>query len=302
MFMMTQNWIKTYVIQILPALALIVYIIGFAYYMVYYYQFGINITSYITLTEVLISTLTPILIVIILSATFFAGHLLFRIPINLFCHDFAKLRSKSLIVNKLLSMVRHLKHEIRLNDKQFEQKNNKISFYGPLLILSLQFVVFSIVIPFNIYTGTIEVKYKYFWIVALLMFGFPCVGAYLRWYKKTRFQFVKFYCNVASAIILFISILICTTLLGIYNANLDKQNNEQRFNITMQNNVEYTDLIYNYIGECGSAIFLYNRQNESTVVINRANLVSLIYYNKKDNIYKRVIEDFMEMTKEKRRE
>ena len=53
--MATQNWIKTYVIQILPVLALIVYIIGFAYYMVYYYQFGINITSYITLAEVLVT-------------------------------------------------------------------------------------------------------------------------------------------------------------------------------------------------------------------------------------------------------
>ena len=69
-FMATQNWIKTYVIQILPVLALIVYIIGFVYYMVYYYQFGINITSYITLAEVLVSTLTPILIVVMLSVAF----------------------------------------------------------------------------------------------------------------------------------------------------------------------------------------------------------------------------------------
>lgn len=39
--------------------------------MVYYYQFGINITSYITLAEVLVSTLTPILIVVMLSLAFF---------------------------------------------------------------------------------------------------------------------------------------------------------------------------------------------------------------------------------------
>ena len=79
-FMATQNWIKTYVIQILPVLALIVYIIGFVYYMVYYYQFGINITSYITLAEVLVSTLTPILIVVMLSVAFFGLQFLSRVP------------------------------------------------------------------------------------------------------------------------------------------------------------------------------------------------------------------------------
>ena len=86
--MATQNWIKTYVIQILPVLALIIYIIGFVYYMVYYYQFGINITSYITLAEVLVSTLTPILIVVMLSVAFFGLQFLSRVPQKRFLYEF----------------------------------------------------------------------------------------------------------------------------------------------------------------------------------------------------------------------
>lgn len=44
---------------------------------------------------------------------------------------------------------------------------------------------------------------------------------------------------------------------------------------------------------------LYNRENESTVVLNMANLMSIVYYNKRDNIYTRTVEEFMKMSQEK---
>ena len=185
------------------------------------------------------------------------------------------------------------------SNKYYDQKDAKESFYRDLLSIPIVFVISSIIIPFNIYIGAIETKYKYFWIVFLLMLCFPCAGLYLRSYRKVRFRIVKVYHNLVAAIILFISILTCMALLGVYNANLDKKSNEQRFHITMQNSVEYTDRDYNYIGECGSAIFLYNRENESTVVLNMANLMSIVYYNKRDNIYTRTVEEFMKMSQEK---
>lgn len=115
--MATQNWIKTYVIQILPVLALIVYIIGFAYYMVYYYQFGINITSYITLAEVLVSTLTPILIVVMLSVAFFGLQFLSRVPQKRFLYEFKKLRNikiQNACINKVLSIIHRCKRKKRV--------------------------------------------------------------------------------------------------------------------------------------------------------------------------------------------
>ena len=300
--MATQNWIKTYVIQILPVLALIVYIIGFAYYMVYYYQFGINITSYITLAEVLVSTLTPILIVVMLSVAFFGLQFLSRVPQKRFLYEFKKLRNikiQNACINKVLSIIHRCKRKKRVINKYYDQKDAKESFHRELLSIPIVFVISSIIIPFNIYIGAIETKYKYFWIVVLLMLCFPYAGLYLRSYRKVRFRIVKVYHNLVAAIILFISILTCMVLLGVYNANLDKKSNEQRFHITMQNSVEYTDQDYNYIGECGSAIFLYNRENESTVVLNMANLMSIVYYNKRDNIYTRTVEEFMKMSQEK---
>lgn len=44
---------------------------------------------------------------------------------------------------------------------------------------------------------------------------------------------------------------------------------------------------------------LYNRENESTVVLNMANLMSIVYYNKRDNIYTGTVEEFMKMSQEK---
>ena len=201
--------------------------------------------------------------------------------------------------NKVLSIIHRCKRKKRVINKYYDQKDAKESFYRDLLFIPIVFVISSIIIPFNIYIGAIETKYKYFWIVVLLMLCFPCAGLYLRSYRKVRFRIVKVYHNLVAAIILFISILTCMALLGVYNANLDKKSNEQRFHITMQNSVEYTDQDYNYIGECGSAIFLYNRENESTVVLNMANLMSIVYYNKRDNIYTRTVEEFMKMSQEK---
>ena len=69
--------------------------------MVYYYQFGINITSYITLAEVLVSTLTPILIVVMLSVAFFGLQFLSRVPQKRFLYEFKKRIYNRLLLNIL---------------------------------------------------------------------------------------------------------------------------------------------------------------------------------------------------------
>jgi len=49
-----------YVVEVLPILTLMIYIGGFAYYLPYYYVFGINIISYYSLTEVFINASLPL--------------------------------------------------------------------------------------------------------------------------------------------------------------------------------------------------------------------------------------------------
>lgn len=120
--------------------------------MVYYYQFGINITSYITLAEVLVSTLTPILIVVMLSVAFFGLQFLSRVPQKRFLYEFKKLRNikiQNACINKVLSIIHRCKRKKRVINKYYDQKDAKESFHRDLLSIPIVFVISSIIIPFN---------------------------------------------------------------------------------------------------------------------------------------------------------
>lgn len=41
----THNWFKSYVVQILPLIAYVIYMWGFAYYVAFYHEFWLNIIN-----------------------------------------------------------------------------------------------------------------------------------------------------------------------------------------------------------------------------------------------------------------
>lgn len=302
--MATQNWIKTYVIQILPVLALIVYIIGFAYYIVYYYQFGINITSYITLTEVLVSTLTPILVAIIISAFFFSCQILFRVPKGIIRIFFIKLKTEptsKILSEKFVDTLLLFRRKLLLSNRKNAEKNKRNNYQKFLLSIVVMFIIIFICIPYSIYVGKIEVQYKYYWITILLTLCLPYIGYYLHYYRQMRFQTARHFHNFTTSVILSISVLIFIVNLAVYNAEQDKQDGELKFKILASDNIEYTNRNYNYIGECAAAIFLYNRIDESTLILNTSKLSSIVLYNKRCSIYTKAVEEFKKMNEEQRR-
>lgn len=299
--MINQNWIKAYVVQIFPLLALFVYIIGFAYYIVYYHQFNINITSYITLSEVLVSTLTPILLVTALSA--FCGIILFffRSSLKMTFRDVRRVKrwlKGNAIVKKILALLQLLKCNFKLKNRKIKIENTFFSKINCLLCIPILIVIVSIVIPYCMYIDIIAVQHKYVWIILLILFSFSFVRSYRIAYKKINSDLVKNYCNISSVAIIIVSILTCMILLGIYNAEQDKKDGKLKFRITALNKYEYTDLNYVYIGECNSAVFLYNKKDKSTLVLNTVGLAEVVYYDQKDNIYTKVIDDISRLNKE----
>lgn len=59
-----KHWIRAYVLQILPLVSIFIYILGFAFYIPYYYYYGINIISHISISEILILTFIPLVFLI----------------------------------------------------------------------------------------------------------------------------------------------------------------------------------------------------------------------------------------------
>lgn len=97
------------------------------------------------------------------------------------------------------------------------------------------------------------------------------------------------------------TILFCSIRLGIFNANQDKQDSKRTFSISTVNNLEYTDERYNYIGECVNAIFLYQKEHSSTIILSKSNIVSIVYDMNPPRIYKQVIEDLEKNNKKQKK-
>ena len=181
--METNNWIRTYVIQILPALAFFVYIIGFAYYIVYYYQFGINIISYITLTEVLVSTLIPLLIVFLISMPFLVFKLGLRSILkryNIFFKDISTAIKKYIPHNKFTEYYVLVKRKFKLINKHIEHKERINSYYSSVIGVSVFFSIICVIIPLYMYMDIIKVENKYFTIFILLLLIYPAINSYYR--------------------------------------------------------------------------------------------------------------------------
>lgn len=292
--MEANNWIRTYVIQILPALAFFVYIIGFAYYIVYYYQFGINIISYITLTEVLVSTLIPLLIVFGISMPYFVFKLSFRSTVKrykIIFNDISTTIKKHIPCGKISEYYASDKRKFKLINKHFEHKERLNSYYSSVIVLSVMFSLTCVIIPLYIYMDIIKMGNKYFTIFILLLLIYPAINSYYRAYKKIRFDVVKNYHIISSLILVFIAILFCSIKLGIYHAQQDKQDSKRLFNISTINNLEYTDRDYNYIGECASAIFLYQNKNNNTIILNKTNIISSIYDTSLPSVFYEIKEE-----------
>lgn len=290
--MKSNNWIKTYVIQILPALALFVYIVGFAYYIVYYYQFGINIISYITLTEVLISTLIPFIFILTYSAIAFSMYFLFRSVFKRYICIFRRLMFPiyTLVLN--ISCIKSVYNKIKLIKQHYKEKERLESHYTSVFSVTISFILCSIVLPICIYMDKIIVEYKYFIIIMACSITFPALNKYIQRCRRIRFEIVKSYHIITSIIMVYLSILVCAVILGIYNAQKDKLISQKQFCILTINNNEYTSDKYCYVGECGNALFLYSFKDDRTIVLNRPNVVSIIYNTKSNDLYNKFIDDF----------
>lgn len=56
-----KSWIKTYIIDVLPSMSILLYILAIVYEMTFFSVFDIGVLSYISLTETLVSIIEPLL-------------------------------------------------------------------------------------------------------------------------------------------------------------------------------------------------------------------------------------------------
>ena len=60
--MAKQGWIKTYLVDIMPLIAILLYVLAIIYDLAFFSAFDINVLRYISLTETLINIIEPLLL------------------------------------------------------------------------------------------------------------------------------------------------------------------------------------------------------------------------------------------------
>lgn len=283
--METRSWLKAYIIQVIPIISFVVYIIGFTYYLAYYYHFGVNIISFITLQEVLVSTFIPISGVILLSLMYYACAVITR---N------AQKNSKMAIKLLLRRLLPNRKGSKRKLPPKQEEHRHKLN----LMMSPFGFAAFAMIIPYYIYTDGTDIKHQYTVMIFSMMFSSIFISMYMREYAKLRFSMQRFYYNASAISVVAIATIATTIYTAYHNAEMATRENNTKFCVMTEDKSQYTDRTHTYIGECANAVFLYDKETESTLVLNMEHITGIVYKEKQSSVYIDIMKDLSETGQE----
>lgn len=292
---MNNNWIKTYVIQILPAISIIVYILGFTYSLTYYYEFGINILSYITFDEVLVSSLIPIAFIIIINMINLVTLLLISPGIRLLKREVKKNINKyknNKRINRIISQFNIWKKNFKIR-----RKYNTIAHAFAFSIVT---ALSCIIIPYLIYTDYIYIeKYKYYILAITSVAYSSCITMYIIKKEYFRFVIIRNIVLTFTFSVNFICLIIVIILTAHYNAEKDKIATKNiDYEIITENGINYNNEKYNYINDCSNAIFLYERSTKETIIIPSNHILSIRHKGINKTFYHKVIDDVNSIKKQ----
>lgn len=256
----SQNWFKSYVVQILPLIAFVIYIWGFAYYVAFYREFGLNIINYISLNEVFVSALVPIVCVTALMLWVVTVDLLFPHVFNTFSW-----RNKKKVV------------KFKMTVEKANEKMDNSSGRTPMRKLnSLSFLfIISVCLCAGVYCfDEISLKWKFWSIIIFLLILLACVRDYYKASKKVSPIIIRklFPKNVAAVIL---TVLIVSFFVGYSDAERLKHNEGKNFSMTFIDGQLVTADDMKYVGETYSTIFLYDPVNDETNIVNKEAVKSI---------------------------
>lgn len=272
--MLNNNWFKSYVIQILPLIAFVIYMWGFAYYVAFYFEFGVSIINYISLNEVFVSALVPIVgaSALILSGVSF--QLVFgRFNSGMFSQ--ISWRNKKRIVSWKKSIENLNNRMEELSYKSYQHKLRSISFL---------FIAFIYIITILYCTSASSVLK--FWIILVLLSTMAfLMREYLLTLRKVSPTILRKAVtrDLCAAIL---TVLIASFCIGNNNAVVLKNVSDGReYRISMMNGESIGNADMTYVGETYSVVFLYDMNSKNTVVINKEAIQS-ISVNSKESLRK----------------
>ena len=279
--MFTGDWFKSYVVQILPLIAFVIYMWGFAYYVAFYYEFGINIVNYISLNEVFVSALVPIVGAFTLVLTSMS----FQYLID--CCGAGVLNNVSWKNKRRIA-------GCKKSLKAFNDKLGESHYRSHLHKLhSVAFLLVCIVFGCTFVYCTLSIEPKIKLGIALLLLGvfIGCINEYRLTLTNVKSSIVRRAVPRDIGIVI-LAIVIASFCIGANNAiEFKDSDNEREYTVKLIDGRVVTSDDMAYVGETYSAVFLYDRAGDKTVVINKEAISSIEFGTTKSLV--KVIDGFM---------
>lgn len=255
-----QNWIRSYVIQVIPLISLVIYALGFSYYIAYYSVFGINIISYITLSEVLVAALVPTVICLVFGLVWTTvGGVYLRIM-----KPYVRHRLAAILPEKITSAAKSV-----IAETGFDRLGRRLVFTIYIAVL-----LFMLLVAFIGEADMDTFRKRILLIICAIVMGIYVYNC-LRYYSRLRLYRIRMFYNTCMWSVTGIGLVVALAVLGVKEGKAMMQSEPDYFEVTMTGCEHYTSETYTYIGDSSTAIFLYHRDSDRSLILNRENIVSV---------------------------
>ena len=299
--MKKNNWLKTYLIDIIPGVAILLYILAIVYKLAFFSAFEIEVLGYISLLETLLSIIEPLfLFTLILLLTVAELFVFSKYPALFPSLDdlkkfFSRTKKYPLAVKILIAiplfplyivyaiiyliifspefLVGHLsKKRKKKKNKEDEDDDNLIFFGGRVLV----FFTFSCAIWSSFLTGNSGVVNSLTGLIApwliiscffIIRFAFPDHDNIIKLLKKITLREKVFFIAVYYIFAIFVF-----GQSGYEYGNMLKKNDSTVFTIQMNDGNVFGNTEHGYIGKMGNYIFLYERASNNKIILYNENI------------------------------
>lgn len=307
------NWIKAYIVDVLPCMAVLLYTLAIVYNVGLFSVFDLDITSYLSLSETLIGVIEPILSFAIATAialwvTSYFTNTLFPIMYYNVTKKHKKQNYKVLrffIRIKLNDVRRRWKKFFEKDKKKDEEIRKDVPYYNDNYLTFAAFaVLFGTFIGIHdgeqqaelIEIGMGRAFYGLFIPIAIVLFLFmimqfvfmdiKIVGILKNFKKSDLLKVIVLY--YIFAIVVFYD---C----GLQQGKQIIYNNKVEFSIKMSDGSTYDNYQYSYIKHINDKVFLFNKNTRKNLILNNEAIVAIQIHG--DNSKQSIIRYFIDSNK-----
>ena len=284
---LNSNWFKAYIVDILPCLLVLVYILAIIYNIAYFSVYGINVVHYLTINEMIMSIAEPLIFVALLTL-FMLWLVLIAYKAWLPMINEDKKRFKNSRIYKwfqkiwhsaFMNKIRNLKYMRwrKRMDEKYDKEMEKVQFkfVGEVFLL----VIFSYVLYLSflqsvgyesgLYLAALALSLPPFLLISIIYLSLVFDGA------SNYFETIKKLSSVELVSAIFVYYVFGIVVFyknGLDSGEYNLNHNTTTFEIKAADGSTFTNEKYGYVEQLNENIFLFDKQTKEVVILTKSTL------------------------------